>query len=130
MSATAALYQGPASGSSFSGLNAGQKIIRAYVKITPTGTYTANGDTLDLTVLSVPSSYAPIGGVLWSANPAGASGYDYQLLPAASSPTQANCKFQVMKGNGVNPNVDIGAGAYPAGVTSDTIVGFVEFIKQ
>lgn len=115
----------------FDGGDNTQKIRRIYFKVVASGAYLgAPGDVMDFTTLGdfPHSEYAPIFVAMSSANPAGASGYDYQYTPNAA-PTLANGSFQVLKGNGAAPNVDIGAGAYPAGVTGDTIIGYADFIR-
>jgi hypothetical protein len=123
MAATAALYQP----GSFDGTDTSQSIIKVFFKITPSGTYTANGDALDLSVLSVPSSSAPIVVLIVGIQTTTNSGYLYTYIPGNPA-TQVNGKFQVLKG-AAGPLVDIGAGAYPAAVTGDTIIGIAEFVK-
>jgi hypothetical protein len=110
---------------SFDGTDATQSLIRAYFTVTPSGSYTTLGDTLDLTPLNVTSGYNPLLVVMRSAKAGGVSGNTYAYTPASSSPTQANGKFQAF----VAAGTEVPAGAYPAGVTGDTIIGYADFIK-
>lgn len=116
---------------SFVGSDATQKMQRVYFQVTATGNYPGTpGDTLDLTPLGAISGYPPLLVDISSQNPAGASGYQYEYNPGATTPTQANGKFQVLaSGASGAPNADIGAVAYPAGVLNDVIVGFADFIR-
>jgi hypothetical protein len=131
MAITMAEYSGPA-GTSFRGGDNTQKLRRVYLQITCTGNYAgAPGDAMDFTTLGeIPhSSYAPVFALFTSLNPSGNSGYFYSYVPAAT-PTLSNGFFQVLRCGGVNTVLaDLGAGAYPAGVTGDTIVGYVDFIR-
>src|SRR6185503_2479542 len=123
-------YAGPGSGSSFLGGDNTQKLRRVYFKVVASNNYAgAPGDPMDFTTLGeLPhSQYPPVLVVMQSQNPAGAGGYKYQYIPNAN-PTLANGTFQVLKGQ-AGPDIDIGAGAYPAGVTGDTIVGYADFIR-
>lgn len=129
MSAVASLYTGPA-GSPYPGFTNDQSLLYITFKVKPAGNYAALGDTLDLTALGdvVKSSYVPLSVEMKSANTAGLSGFVYGYVPGT---TNANGKFQVLTSNGVSPNplVDLGAGAYPAGVLGDTILGLAIFIR-
>jgi hypothetical protein len=114
---------------SFNGVDNDQKIARVYFTVTPSGNYPALGDPMDFTALGdvIMSGQPPLFVAIQSAKSGGASGYQYSYNPGNPS-TQANGKFQVLQnGAGTSPNADIGAGAYPAGVTGDTIIGYVEF---
>lgn len=131
MSATISVNLGP-SGTAFQGDDNTQRIHRVYVKVACAGNYAgAPGDPLDFTVLGdlLKSGYAPIWAEFNSSNPAGDSGYFYEYTPAAN-PTLSNGFFQVLRCGGANATLaDLGAGAYPAGVTGDTIIGYVDFIR-
>ena len=109
------------------------RVVEIFVTITATGSYPANGDTLDLTALSgalgqigVPTDTLPIMGTIQSANSSGVSGYVYAYRPGT---TQANGKMQVLAQGAAagDPLADLGAESYPAGVTGDTIVGRFTF---
>lgn len=129
MSATAAVFQ--PTGTPFDGVDNTQKIQRVYFEVTAAGNYAgAPGDTLDFTKLGdlVKSDFGPVFVAMKSQNPAGSSGYDYEYIPDANR-TLAGGKFQVLQGANGAPNADIGAGAYPAGVTGDTIIGYADFIR-
>lgn len=110
-----------------------QKIHRVYFKVTASGSYAgAPGDPMDFTTLGdmVKSSYAPLFCMIESYKPGGTSGYQYQYVPNASNPSVSNGFFQVLKAPGATgPQVDIGAGAYAAGITGDTIIGFADFVR-
>lgn len=106
-----------------------QRIHRIYFQVIASGTYAGvPGDPMDFTTLGdfTHSQYPPILVQMLSANPLGASGYVYSYT---SGTTSANGKFQALKGNGTNQMQDIGAGAYPAGVSGDTIIGYADFIR-
>jgi hypothetical protein len=130
MSATVAVFQ-PA-GTPFNGVDNTQKIERVYFTVTPAGNYAgAPGDTLDFTALGdlIKSDYGPIFVSIESQKTSGASGYVYQYNPDANK-TISGGKFQVLQCAAAgNPLADIGAAAYPAGVTGDTIVGYADFLR-
>lgn len=116
----------------FRGIDNSQAIIRVYFTVTPAGNYAALGDTMDFTSLGdlIKSDYAPLLVVILSAKSGGASGFLYSYNPGT---TMANGKFQLLaaSGNaaGAAPFEDFPAGAYPAAVLADTIVGFADFIR-
>lgn len=117
----------------FGGHDNTQKIERFYFTLTPSGNYAgAPGDLMDFTSVTggadgIKSGAAPILVFIESAKVGGASGYSYSYIPTAA-PTQANGTFQVLQcGGAASPMADIGAGAYPAGVTGDSIIGFADF---
>jgi len=136
MSATAALLQGSVlgsafgGGSSFPGFTNDQNLLYVYFKVTAAGAYAALGDPLDLTALGdvIKSPYLPLWVEIQSQKSGGLSGFVYGYVPGT---TLANGKFQVLTSNGAAPNplLDLGAGAYPAGVTGDTIIGIAAFIR-
>jgi hypothetical protein len=126
MSASVAALSTP---TPFGGVDTTKALERIYVQITALGNYAALGDTLDLTVLGdlIKSGYLPIFYYLQSQKAGGVSGYEYCYVPGT---TLANGKFQVLQCAGAgNPMLDIGAGAYPAGVLADTIIGFFDFLR-
>ena len=107
------------------------KIIRTgnslvlFCTIVPTGTYGAP-DTLDLSSLGLPTTAVPDFYDITSAKNL-PSGYFYIYIPGT---TLANGRFAVAQCAGsAAPAADIGAGAYPAGVTGDTIKARFEFIN-
>jgi len=83
--------------------------------IVASGSYATGGDTINFTSLGIPSSQ----GAFWvkfnSLN-----GYGYTFAPGT---TQANGKVRINTAS----NTELGAGAYPAGITGDTIVYFALF---
>jgi hypothetical protein len=90
--------------------------------IVASGSYVTGGDTLNfatatfrLGVDGIKSSSAPTSIAVWSQGGAAITAYfDYRPILGT---TQANNLLQVFVGAGT----EVGAGAYPAGVTSDTI---------
>lgn len=120
-------------GTPFDAVYNNQKLITVYFSVTPSGVYAALGDTLDLsgTVFGdlVKASGPPIDVELKSYNSAGDSGFTYKYRPGT---TAANGLFQVMTSNGAAPNplLDLGAGAYPAAVLADNILGKATFVRQ
>lgn len=116
----------------FLGADNGQDIIYVFFTVTPSGNYAAGGDVIDFTALGdlIKSGYAPINVAIQSQSSApGHSGYVYGYRPGAPA-TLANGKFQVLQCAGAgNPLLEIGAGAYPAGVLGDTIVGIACFVR-
>jgi|ERR1700722_1494506 len=114
----------------FDGTDTTMKMLRIYFTVAPLGNYAALGDTLDFTLLGdlLISGYVPVFVYIQSASSGGVSGYEYAYTPAAV-PTLANGKFQVLQGANGAPNADIGAGAYPAAVLADTIVGYADFLR-
>lgn len=118
--------------SAFDGGDNTQKIRRIYFQVVPAGNYAgAPGDTMDFTTLGdfPHSEYAPLIVIMTSAKSGGVSGYEYNYVPNAA-PTLQNGTFQVTECAAANnPLEDIGAGAYPAAVSGDTIIGFADFIR-
>lgn len=119
----------------FQGVNNNQNTLDIYFNIVASGNYPAGGDAMDLTQLGdliMSNQYAPLWVEIQSSKAGGASGNVYQYTPAASLPTLRNGLFQVLKGQAagtIPPNVDIGAQAYPASVSGDTIVGHAVLIR-
>ena len=108
----------------FPGVDNTQRIARVYFSIAATGTYAALGDPLDISALKTAActSQMPLFVAMQSQGSVN-SGYLYEWLPNSAT---GNGKFQVMKG-ATGPIVDLGAGAYPAAITGDTIVGYADF---
>lgn len=109
------------------------RVVEVFVEIVASGSYAAGGDTLDLTALAgalgqigVPAETLPIIANIVSANASGVSGYVYAYRPGT---TQANGKMQVLVQGAAagDPLADLGAGAYPAGVSGDAIIGRFTF---
>lgn len=89
------------------------------------GNYSTGGDTLDLSQSPlVASAQAPISGTAWMD---GLAGYDYVFLPGASMSSNKVKIFQQGAAAGAFP--ELAAGAYPAGITSDTITFYGIFKK-
>ena len=129
MSASVATLSTP---TPFGGVDTTKSIERIYVQVTPTNAVNypgAPGDTLDLTVLGdlIKSGQLPVFAELQSIKSTGATGYEYRYIPGT---TLANGTFQVLQCAAAgNPMADIGAGAYPAAVLADTIVGYIDFLR-
>ena len=118
----------------FNGVDTTKAVERIYFTVTPSGNYAgAPGDPMDFTQLGdlIKSGQPPLLVVMLSSKAGGnSSGYDYNYNPGTAPSTISNGTFQVLQcaGNG-NPLADIGAGAYPAGVTGDNIVGYADFLR-
>lgn len=106
--------------------------IRYFGTIVPTGNYVAGGDQLDL---GAGAAYPPgEAGPMSTSAPfkvrifskaAPNSGYDYEYVPGS---TASNGKMQVLTGSAAqSPSTELTAGAYPGGVTGDTIAFEAEF---
>jgi len=116
----------------------GAKSIKVLFTITASGSYPANGDTLDLTALFALAAGAPGSMVPTAALPlkvdiksnkgtAQANLFVYNYLPGT---TLANGKMQIYTGAAAQTGLtEFAAGAYPAGVTGDVIQGEVLFAK-
>lgn len=133
MSATAKINSGTGI-STWDGIDNTQSLILVSFQVVPSNTpanYLALGDILDLTplvALNAPLTLLPFWVDIKSYKAGGDSGFVYRYLPGT---TLANGKFQVLTSNGAAPNplLDLGAGAYPAGVTGDTIIGIAMFVR-
>lgn len=79
--------------------------------VVASSTYATNGDTISFASLGIESSQAPLWVKFNSLN-----GYAYVYSPASPS-TQSTGKMRV----NTTSNTELAAGAYPAGVTGDTI---------
>ena len=104
-------------------------IVEMFFKITASGNYATGGDTLDLTAVTgapgvtlPPTSQLPL-----LVEVKGQAGYDYEY---AAGTSQANGKLLVRQcaGSG-NPQAELSSGAYPAGVTGDTIIARASFLR-
>lgn len=108
--------------------------VEAFIEVTASGSYPAGGDTLDLTDLSgalgqfgVPDGQLPMWTEIHSEASGGASGYVYAYRPGTA---QDDGKVQVLESAGSGaPLAELGAGAYPAGVTGDKIIGRFTFLR-
>jgi len=116
------------------GIESRSHITEVYIQITASGSYTTGGDTLDLTAFlgvlgqfGVPGDQLPLWADIQSLSSSGDSGYVYALRPGA---TQAGCKLQVFQCAGsAAPFAELAQTTYPAGVTGDTIVGRLTFLR-
>lgn len=113
------------------GIEKSAKFLHLFFQITASGNYATGGDTLDLTALfgtaglpgySYPTASLPEKVEILSANPTATpqtNTFVYQYVPGT---TLANGKFQVFTGAAAQTGLtELSAGAYPAGVTGDTI---------
>jgi hypothetical protein len=90
------------------------------------GNYSTGGDTLDLSQFPiVASTQAPIQGTAWMD---GLSGYDYVFTPGSAMNNGKVKMFQQGSSAGAFP--ELAAGAYPAGITGDTITFYGIFKKM
>lgn len=115
----------------FGGSDFTAKILRIYFTVVASGNYPALGDLMDFTQLGdlIKSGQPPVFVAIQSAKSGGVSGYFYEYTPAAV-PTVSNGFFQVLQCAAAgNPAADLGAGAYPAGITGDNIVGYADFLR-
>lgn len=138
MTATAAILSGntsPAmSGSPFDAVDNDQSLLTIWfiATLTNTANYPAGGDVLDLSGNAfndaVKSLGPPLDVDIKSYNSAGDSGFVYKYRPGTSS---ANGKIQVLTGAAAQAALtELTAGAYPAGVLADKILGRAVFIRN
>ena len=93
--------------------------------VAASGNYSTSGDTLDLSQSPiVASTQAPINGTAWMD---GLAGYDYVFYPGAAINSGKVKIFQQGASAGAFP--ELGAGAYPSAITSDTITFYGIFKK-
>jgi len=80
--------------------------------LTPSGSYSTGGDTLDFTTVAsqIGASQVPL--QVWVG---GTTGDSYAFVPAGS-PTLANGKIKVNTAS----NTELASGAYPSRITGDT----------
>jgi len=93
------------------------KKIHVIGTVVASGSYATNGDTINFSGLGIKSSQSPLRVDLISLN-----GYGLAFAPA-SPPAQATGKMRV----NTTSNTELAAGAYPAGVTGDTITFYAIF---
>lgn len=87
--------------------------------IVVSGSYSAGGDTLDLSTiepLGVPTAHPPIVGTAWMD---GLAGYDYVFTPGAAINTGKVKVFEQASGAGAF--AELAAGSYPAAIAGDTV---------
>lgn len=108
-------------------IDPGVKFYYVFVTITPSGSYTTGGDTFDLTAITRPVGSPPIPGGAQATAPIptqvtinSVNGYSYSYVKGT---TRANGKFKV----NTTANTELTAGAYPAGITGDTITAQIVF---
>jgi hypothetical protein len=131
--ALAITVQAVPAGTPFTGVDNGQFIMYFFFTVTPTGNYVAGGDTLSFVAATdmLKSTVAPLQVTLQSQSAsAGHSGFLYYYRPGNPA-TIANGKMQVLATGSGNQAAlaEIAAGAYPGGVTADTIVGMGCFVR-
>ena len=110
-----------------------QQTLRVFFKVTPSGDYPTGGDPLDLTQLfgaggipglTLPTRSLPLKVTLISAKPAAAPQTNMFVYNFAPGTTLSNGTMQVMTGAAAQTALtELSAGAYPAGVLADTILG-------
>jgi hypothetical protein len=90
--------------------------IYVFGTLTPSGSYSTGGDTLDFTTVAnqIGASQAPV--QVWAG---GTTGDAYSFIRAAS-PTMANGLVKVNTGSAS----ELGAGTYPARISGDTHIQF------
>lgn len=106
------------------------RLLRVYGTISASGSYTALGDPLSFSGIDlIKSSLPPIMVSIQSQKSGGVTGYDYRYNPGT---TLANGKFQVFVETATagSAHSELAAGAYPAGVTGDTIFFEAIFLNQ
>jgi len=93
--------------------------------VAASGSYTTGGDTLDLSEFPIiASTQPPIQGTGWMD---GLAGYDYVFAPGPAMNSNKVKIFQQGASAGAFP--EMAAGAYPAGITGDTISFYGIFKK-
>jgi hypothetical protein len=93
--------------------------------ISPSGSYSTGGDTLDLSQsLQVASTQAPIQGTAWMD---GLSGYDFVFSPGSAMDSGKVKVFQ--QGGSAGAFAELAASAYPGAITSDTVTFYGIFKK-
>ena len=89
------------------------------------GNYSTGGDTFDLSQFpQVAATQPPVQGTTWMD---GLSGYDYVFVPGSAMNNGKVKIFQQGSSAGAFP--ELAAGAYPSGVTGDTITFYGIFKK-
>ena len=101
------------------------KRIHVSGSVAASGSYTASGDTLDLSQSPViASTQAPILGTAWME---GLAGYDYVFYPGSGLNNGKVKIFQQGTSAGAFP--ELAAGSYPSAIASDTISFYGIFKK-
>lgn len=122
------------------GIDDRQKTFSIPFTMTLTGAYVTGGFTLDLTQLfaaaaggpgmSLPTNALPLRVTFESARPSSSPQTNLYIYNYAPGTTQANGLVQIFTGAAAQTALtELSAGALPAGVTGDTIVGEVVFPK-
>src|SRR5690242_9913046 len=93
-------------------VDAGKTDLYVFGTLTPSGSYSTGGDTLDFTTVAnqIGASQAPV--QVWVGSTTG----DTYAFVRAASPTLANGKIKINTAS----NTELSAGAYPARITGDT----------
>jgi hypothetical protein len=93
-------------------VDSGEGNLYVFATVTPSGSYSTGGDTLDFTTVAnqLGASQAPV--QVWVA---GSTGDAYAFV-RAGSPTLANGKIKISTAS----NTELPSGAYPARITGDT----------
>lgn len=125
----------PAAGAGFPGIDNGQFVIYGFFSLAVTGNYATGGDPMSFAGVTdlLKSGYAPLNVSIQSQSPSGGSGFMYGYRPGGVGilATLANGKFQVFTGAAAQSAfTELNAGAYPAGVTGDTIICEAAFVRQ
>lgn len=105
-------------------------MLHVYGTITASGNYSTAGDTLDFSKQdAIKSTSVPVQVEVYSAKTAGPTNlFVYNYSPGT---TIANGKCQVFTGAAAQTALtELSAGAYPAGVTGDSIVFHATFPKN
>lgn len=128
---TIAITPGTGSTPPFDGIDNGQKVIYLMGTLAFSGNYVTGGDTLDFTTLFdlVKTDYIPIQVQAWSqSSSSGHSGYQYYFRPGTAL---NNGRIQVLTTGAAagSPMQELAAGAYPAGITGDTVAFFSAFAR-
>ena len=107
------------------GIDDGGDLVYIFGTLTPSGSYSSGGDTLDLTTIEGAAVLArvfaaatvPVNGSVY-----GTTGDSYGFIPGAAL---NNGKVKINTAS----NTELGAGAYPARITGDANINF-EFVFQ
>lgn len=93
-------------------VDTGEDNLYVFGTLTPSGSYSTGGDTLDFTTVAsrVGASQAPL--QVWVG---GTTGDNYSFV-RAGSPTLANGKVKINTAS----NTELASGAYPSRITGDT----------
>ncbi len=97
-------------------VDAGANNICVFGTLTASGSYTTGGDTLDFSTVAGQLSASLAPAQVWIG---GSSGDAFAFVRAAT-PTLANGKVKINTAS----NTELGSGAYPSRITSDTNIQF------